>query len=35
MKKWVCQSCGEIHEGTEPPEECSFCGAEKKYFKEA
>ena len=31
MKKWVCQVCGYIYEGENPPEECPVChvGAEK------
>ena len=26
MKKWVCQVCGYIYEGENPPEECPVCG---------
>ena len=25
MKKWVCQVCGYIYEGENPPEECPVC----------
>ena len=31
MSKWVCQVCGYVHEGDQPPEECPVChvGADK------
>ena len=25
MSKWVCQVCGYVHEGDQPPEECPVC----------
>jgi len=34
MKKWQCSVCGYIHEGTEPPENCPVCGADKSKFVE-
>ncbi|MHA2060325.1 MAG: rubrerythrin family protein, partial [Candidatus Ranarchaeia archaeon] len=30
---WVCQKCGYMHEGTEPPEECPSCSHPTKYFE--
>lgn len=33
MKKWICTVCGYIHEGMEPPEKCSMCGAPKEMFQ--
>ena len=30
--KYVCQVCGYVHEGDEPPEKCSQCGAPKEKF---
>ncbi len=30
--KWKCTVCGEIVEGTEPPEKCPVCGVGPKYF---
>jgi NAD(P)H-nitrite reductase large subunit/rubredoxin len=29
---WKCTVCGEIVEGTEPPERCPVCGVGPKYF---
>lgn len=34
MKKFVCQVCGYVHEGTEAPEECPVCKAKKEKFIE-
>ncbi|QLH75044.1 MAG: rubrerythrin family protein [Methanomassiliicoccales archaeon] len=34
-KLWVCQVCGHVHEGDEPPEKCPVCNNPKKKFKEA
>jgi rubrerythrin len=34
MKKWVCQVCGYVHTGAEPPEACPQCKAPKSKFKE-
>ena len=32
--KWVCQVCGYVHEGDEPPAECPVCHAPADKFKE-
>ena len=32
--KWVCQVCGYVHEGDEPPAECPVCHAPAAKFKE-
>jgi rubrerythrin len=34
MKKWVCQVCGYVHTGAEPPEACPQCKAPASKFKE-
>ena len=34
MKKWVCQVCGYVYEGAEPPAKCPQCGAPASKFKE-
>ena len=34
MKKWKCTVCGYIHTGTEPPDKCPVCGADKTKFIE-
>ncbi|MDR3247954.1 MAG: NADH peroxidase [Treponema sp.] len=34
MKKWVCQVCGYVHTGAEPPEVCPQCKAPKGKFSE-
>ena len=34
MKKWRCTVCGYIHEGPEPPENCTVCGADRSLFEE-
>ena len=34
MKKFVCQICGYVHEGNEPPEFCPQCKAPKEKFTE-
>ncbi|MDR0655663.1 MAG: NADH peroxidase [Treponema sp.] len=34
MKKWVCQVCGYVHSGDQPPEKCPTCGAPASKFKE-
>ena len=34
MKKWVCQVCGYVYEGENPPEKCPQCGAPGSTFKE-
>jgi len=33
MKKWRCKVCGYIHQGSEPPDECPVCGADKSEFE--
>lgn len=33
MKKWKCEVCGYIHDGSEPPALCPKCGALKDQFK--
>lgn len=32
MKKWVCNICGYVYEGEEPPEHCPMCNAPKSEF---
>ena len=32
MKKFVCQICGYVYEGENPPEKCPQCGAPKDKF---
>lgn len=32
--KWVCQVCGYVHEGDEPPEECPVCHAKASKFEQ-
>lgn len=34
-KLWRCEICGDPYIGDEAPVNCAFCGAKKKYFKEA
>lgn len=31
--KWVCQVCGYIHEGDQPPEKCPVCNAPASKFQ--
>lgn len=33
MQKWICQVCGYIYEGEEPPEVCPVCGAKASAFE--
>ncbi len=35
IKLWRCEICGDPYIGEEPPANCPFCGAHKKYIKEA
>ena len=28
---WLCLNCGHLHTGTEPPQQCSVCGAVQGY----
>ena len=32
MAKWVCQICGYVHEGDQPPEACPVCKAPASKF---
>jgi len=34
VKLWRCEICGDPYIGYEPPANCPFCGAKKKYMKE-
>ena len=33
MKSWICNVCGYVHEGPEPPAECPQCGAPSDAFE--
>lgn len=35
VKLWRCEICGDPYVGEVPPANCPFCGAHKKYIKEA
>jgi rubrerythrin len=35
VKLWRCEICGDPYIGDEALSNCPFCGAKKKYFKEA
>ena len=35
VKLWRCEICGDPYVGDEPPSNCPFCGAHRKYIKEA
>lgn len=35
VKLWRCEICGDPYVGDEPPTNCPFCGAHRKYIKEA
>jgi len=35
VKLWRCEICGDPYIGESPPDNCPFCGAHKKYIKEA
>jgi len=35
VKLWRCEICGDPYIGETPPDDCPFCGANKKYIKEA
>ena len=35
VKLWRCEICGDPYIGDEPPANCPFCGAGRKYIKEA
>jgi rubrerythrin len=32
---WRCEICGDPYVGDEPPTNCPFCGAHRRYIKEA
>jgi rubrerythrin len=32
-KKWLCEMCGYLHTGDEPPAVCPVCGAGPEKFK--
>jgi rubrerythrin len=31
--RWVCQKCGYVHEGEEPPKSCPSCSHDSHYFE--
>ncbi len=35
VKLWRCEICGDPYIGDSPPDNCPFCGAHKRYIKEA
>ena len=35
VKLWVCEICGDPYIGSSPPDNCPFCGAHRRYIKEA
>ena len=35
VKLWRCEICGDPYVGEQPPADCPFCGADKKYIKYA
>jgi rubrerythrin len=35
VKLWRCEICGDPYVGETPPDNCPFCGAHRKYIKEA
>lgn len=35
VKLWRCEICGDSYIGESPPDDCPFCGAHKRYIKEA
>ena len=34
VKLWRCEICGDPYIGENPPDNCPFCGAHRKYIKE-
>jgi len=32
MAKWVCNVCGYVYEGENPPEKCPVCGRDSSHF---
>ncbi|MBN1823816.1 MAG: hypothetical protein JW803_05800 [Endomicrobiales bacterium] len=35
VRLWRCEICGDPYIGNNPPDNCPFCGAHKKYIAEA
>ncbi len=35
VKLWRCEICGDPYIGESPPDDCPFCGAHKRFIKEA
>lgn len=35
VKLWRCEICGDPYVGNSPPDNCPFCGAHRKYIREA
>jgi rubrerythrin len=35
VKLWRCEICGDPYIGENPPDNCPFCGAHRRYIKEA
>jgi rubrerythrin/rubredoxin len=35
VKLWRCEICGDSYIGESPPDNCPFCGAHRRYIKEA
>ncbi|MBN2330595.1 MAG: ferritin [Candidatus Aenigmarchaeota archaeon] len=35
VKLWRCEICGDPYIGESPPDNCPFCGAHRRYIKEA
>jgi len=33
VKLWICEICGDPYIGEEPPKNCPFCGAHKRFIK--
>ena len=33
VKRWKCNNCGYIHEGTKAPEKCPACAHPRAYFE--
>jgi len=34
LKRWRCTICGYVHDGDEPPYQCSICRAPAAMFEE-
>ena len=32
-EEWVCEVCGHVHSGKQPPTSCPLCRADKEFFK--